>query len=222
MQSLNTIIMKKIFLFDYFYQKCVLKVQELLKLGDDLRASQLGVIVSKTRMFHRTANSCNMEEICFCNPMYVQELFLYFCYRMDDKGELLLKNFNFHRFISYLPGMYSVECYEDKEITYHLEKLYPVVSSKSEIEYNIFKKILGTCTDEELEEKFRHISNFRGTKTLAMENIPTAKPEIAMIDETWRKLENDEEFLKMLIVNCKHDHNGRSHAYNTYFNKMKI
>ena len=214
--------MKKMFLFDYFLKKCVLKVHDLLKLDDDTKASQLGVIVSKARMFHRTANSCTVEEIYFCNPMYAQELFLYFCYRMDDKGERLLKSFNFHRFISYLPGMYSVECYEDKDITYHLETLFPVVSTKDDIEYDVFNKILGTHSEEELEEKFRHISNFRGVKRLSLENIPTAKPEMELIDATWAKLENDEEFIRMLTVNCKHDHNGRSHAYNAYFNKMKI
>ena len=214
--------MKKIFLFDYFLQKCVLKVQDLLKLDDDLKASQLGVIVSKARMFHRTASGCTMEEIYFCNPMYAQEFFLYFCYRMDDKGERLLRNFNFHRYICYLPGMFSVDCYEDKDITHHLENMFPVVSSRSDIEFNIFNKILGTHTEEELEEKFRQISNFRGVRPLTMENIPTAKPEIDLIDEAWKKLENDEDFINMLTIHCKHDHNGRSHAHAAYFNKMKI
>ena len=214
--------MKKIFLFDYFLKKCVLKVQELLNLDGDAKASQLGVIVSKARMLHRTANGCTMEEICFCNPMYAQELFLYFCYCMEDKGERLLKSFNFHRFISYLPGMYSVECYEDKDITHHLEGLFPIVSNENDIDVTIFNKILGTHTEEELIGKFRQVSNFRGVKPLYLENIPTAKNEMELIDKAWMAIEKDETFINMLTVHGKHDHNGRSHAYNTYFNKMKI
>ena len=214
--------MKKIFLFNYFLQKCMLKVQELLKLDDDTNASQLGIIVSKARMFHRTASGCTMEELYFCNPMYAQELFLYFCYCMEDKGESLLRCFDFHRCISYLPGMYSVECYEDKDISHHLERLYPVVTQISDVDMSLFKKLLGEHTDEELTKKFRQVSNFRGVTPLYMENIPTAKPEMELIDKAWRRIENKQTFINMLVPHNKHDHNGRSHAYNAYFNKMNI
>ena len=214
--------MKKILLFNYFLQKCAIKVQSLFSIEDNAKASQLGVIASKTRMFRRTSCGCSMEEIYFCNPMYAQELFLYFCYRLGDKGDKLLSYFDFHRFISYLPGFYSVECYEDKDITYHLEKIYPVVSYKHEIEFDALNKILGEHTQDDFLLKFHNISNFRGVKPLYKGDVALKLKEKELMDNAWADIENDSEFIRMLNPSNKHDHNGRSYAYNAYFNKMKI
>lgn len=214
--------MKKIIIFNYFIQKCTEKIQELYGISNP-DAAKLCLITSDARMIRRHANGCTTEEVCFCKPMYAQELFLYLCKDAQENGDNLIGAFDFHKSKMYLNNFISYDCYEDGDITGYLEKMYPKVSTESEVRLDLFEQMFKTKDCEAILTKFIHPSNMCYITECEREVYPSeTSEELQMVDRAWNRLEGDNKFTSMLEMKGKHDQFGKSHAYVEYIKKLNL
>lgn len=208
---------KKELLFNYFLQKCVQKEQELLNT-DDFKTGLLALILSHAHLYRHFAHGVTMSEIYFCKPFYAQELFIYLCFDALEYGDFLYRSFDFEMETSYRPGEWGVKAYEDKELTQYLDKIFEYPKSMSDVDCELYGKIIGDTSSQELLSKFYNVSNLR-TITIDSLELPLMCPEVKMIDRAWNRLMVDENFIKMLTIGCKHNSHGRSYIARSYDKK---
>ncbi len=202
-------------LFSYYLHKLAQKEQELLRC-DDFRIGLFAAIFANTRLFRRYASGCTVEPICFCNPIFAQDLFIYLCINAQENGDNLFKEFNFRQITgSYFhyplcAGRYP--CIEDRSISSFLDRLYPSVLSEKDVDVPLLEKLQNLIGEQDLEKKFRITSNIRQVRQSV---LPTLRicAETEMIDRAFERLAADDVMCNMLSIESKCDINGVSVAY---------
>ncbi|MCM1324516.1 MAG: hypothetical protein NC218_10365 [Acetobacter sp.] len=209
--------MKKKILFSYYLQKLAQMEQELLGVNDQ-RAALLAVVLAKTNLFRRFPSGCTMQELCFCNPRYAQELFVYICLKAKENGGKLRSLFDFSQIQAHYPAMWGQPYIEDREISRFLDKVFPEVKSKREIDTSLYTKLLAEIPENELGSKFVQLSNFRNVNIEAMCHEPCA--ETAIVDAALAEMKGDAVLRNMLTLNGKCDIYAKSPAYKGYLNNI--
>ncbi len=205
---------KKLLLFSYYLQKLAQKEQELLR-SDDFRLGLFALICANTRLFRRFAHGCTVEPICFCDPMYAQELFIYLCLDAKAHGDSLLNEFDFHQTTGFpsrsvKDGMPYVQ---DMALTFFLiDKVYPPVLTDANIDIALFKKLGDIICEPDLPSKIRHHDNVRDVHPEALHAFVPCK-ETEMIDRALARLTDDSVMQNMLSSGNKCNLNAESVAY---------
>lgn len=207
----------KILLFSYYLQKLAQMEQELLGVNDQ-RTGLLAAVLTKTNLFRRFFNGCTTQEICFCNPMFAQELFIHLCLNAEESGDNLRSSFDFVQAPAFSVGLLGQPYIQDYEITFFLNEVYPEVKSKKEIATSLYTQILGEMSEDELFDKFFQIKNFRKVNEKAL-CVPDPSKETAMIDRAFARLKKGSILQAMLVLN-KCDLYSRSPAYKANLKKL--
>lgn len=208
---------KKELLFNYFLQKCVQKEQELLST-DDFKTAMLAIILSRASMVRRIAESVTMGNIYFCEPLYAQELFIYLCFNAEENGDKLKCNFNFST--DAISGKNRVKRCEDRELTAHINKIFPHYKSVKDIDCACYQKLTEKESHKDLMDLFFNLSNLRDVSVNYLEIPADRCEEMDMIDRAWHRLEANKDFINMLHLSYKHDQYGCSRVASSYQDKL--
>ncbi len=207
----------KFLIFSYYLQKLAQMEQELLGVKDQ-RVGLLAIVLAKTDLFRRFPSGCTTQELCFCNPMFAQELFIHLCLNAEENGDNLRSLFDFVQAVASYPGMWGQPFIHDKEITLFLDEVYPVVKGEEEIDSSLYAKILGKMSRKTLCNKFFQLANFRKVNEKAL-CIPEACKETAMIDRALARLKKGLILQEMLGFR-KCDIYSKSPAYRANLEKI--
>jgi len=207
----------KILLFSYYLQKLAQMEQELLGVNDQ-QTGLLAVILAKTNLFRRFSSGCTTQELCFCNPMFAQELFIHLCLNAEENGDNLLSSFDFAQTLTFSLGLVEHPIIQDNEITIFLNEVYPEVKSKKEIATSLYVQILGEMSRDELCDKFVQLANFRKINAKAL-CISEPCAETAMIDKALARLKKGSILQEMLGFR-KCDIYSKSPAYTANLKKI--
>lgn len=208
---LNLCIMKKKILFSYYLQKLAQMEQELLGVNDQ-RMALLALVLTKANLFRRICSGCTMQTLYFCNPMYIEELFIYLCLKAGREGMKLRSQFHFVQSSASYPGMWGQPYVEDKDITLFLAKVYPMPKSKKEVDIDLYRRFLDNMSSDELWQKFIQLCNFRNVNTNALCTSEHCE-ETALIDVIFEKLKDDKVLQNMLSLNSRCNIYAQSPAY---------
>lgn len=204
---------KKLLLFSYYLKMLAQKEQEMLR-SDDFRIGLLAIIFADTRLFRRFVSGCSVEPICFCNPMYAQELFIYLCLDAEKHGDNLLKEFDFCQTLSFHPRFVNGNLYlQDMELSYFLmNKFYPPVIVSADIDRALLKKF-GNCINEpNMLAKFHSHNNICQVCPKAL-NATGSCAETEMIDRALTRLADDPIMKNMLNLTTKCNLHAESAAF---------
>lgn len=209
-------------IFSYYLQKLAKEEQKLLGL-DDERAALLALALTKAHLFRRFHTGCTTQELCFCNPRYVQELFIYICLKANESGSKLLSLFDFKQTTAYYIGMRGRPYLEDKEINVFLDQVFPKVLSEGDIEKSIYVALLpeiSELSDTEWREKFVLPTNLCNVNPEVLCPMETGE-ETALVDAVFAELKGDSIFQRMLSLTSRCDMYGESPAYSAYFCEVR-
>ena len=185
--------MKKIFLFNYFLQKCANFKEALLGVGS--KEAMLSLVFSHSWLIHRHKYGVCQDEIYLTNRRYVEELFLIFCLEAKKQDKDLLQEFSFHHKQENQYG-FIFDYFVDDDIDCYLNKLYLPVNSKQQVDFLLYEN-LTKLSAEELLSKSYHLGNLCKLSGAELE-LPKSDASTNMVDEVWEQLENDGVFFTLL------------------------
>ena len=212
---------KKILLFNYFIMKCVQKEQELHGVKN-FQMSLLALVLSYSGIIRRYSSGCNLEQICFCNRYYLEDLLLCLCVNAHKNNEDLFYLFDFKPHYGYRGDTYSDNYISDSELDKYLENLLPSVKNANEIDYDAYRALVHLSPEELLKESY-HLGNVYKVNASALD-VAKDCPEIGVIDRAWARLANDDDFNRLFNIRGKHTPNGvnQANVYLSRFGNKKI
>lgn len=208
-------------IFSYYLQK--LAEEERKLLGGNERSALLALVLTKAHLFRRFHTGCTTQELCFCNPRYVQELFIYLCLKAKESGSKLLSLFDFKQTTAYHTGMRGRLYLEDRTINNFLIRVFPSVKREEQIEKSLYVALLpelSALSGAEWEIKFSHISNFRAVNLEALSPVDPCEGT-ALVDAVMDEMKDDEILRKMLSLGSRCDMYGASPVYHAYFSEIR-
>lgn len=206
--------MKKL-LFNYCVEKFVSYEQQLLE-EEDFKTALIALSLSKSRMFRRFVSGCTVEELCFSDPYYLQDLFLVVCADAIENGDNVKEFFNFKIGEAYHRRLRGNAYIEDWDISRYIETIFRPVQS---VDYAMYEKLLDIkLTPENIQKYFSHYENLRGVNVSELQ-LPETCEATEMFDRAWERLLRQPEFRKMFVITNRHSLYGKTAAYDRYMSK---
>lgn len=211
---------KKKNLLNYCMLKFAQEAKVLYHLPDE-RTALLSLTFDHRSLFRRVSTGCFMQDICFANVLYPQDLLFLLCLEAYVKGDNLVEQFSFAIDYPHYRCNWDTLYLEDKELSRYLcEEIFPEVSSKKQINFAAYRAISGLeLTPDNVLEKFFHFGNLRSIK---VGSLPKLEPcaETEMIDRAFDSLSARVDIDKLLTT--KHDMYGRSILQTMFFKLPQI
>ena len=212
---------KKILLFNYFVMKCVQKEHELHGVKN-FQMSLLALVLSYSGIIRRYPTGCSLEQICFCNRYYLEDLLLCLCVNAHKNGDDLFSAFDFKPYYGYRGDTYSDNYVADAELDKYLENLLPAVKNAKDIDYDAYQSLVQLTPDELLKESY-HLGNVYKVNASSIE-VAKDYDEIWAIDRAWDRMAKDDDFNKLFNIRGKHTPSGvnQANVFLSHFDNQKI